>query len=689
MNSILSRLPVVLLSLMLLAGPGSPSRAQSPAPAGNARVIVKYKVDSPLLRRETLAAGSPRMSGREALSQRVGLSLRAGADVAERTQVLFASGMTSRALAARLARENDVEFAVPDERRHRFDVPNDPLYLTGPAIAGNTGGPVAGQWYLRAPAGEVQSSIDVEPAWTHTTGAPGVVVAVLDTGVRFDHADLLRVGAGGNMLSGYDMIQDPEVANDGDGRDADPSDPGDWLTQAEVTQSGGPFDDCGNVAEDSSWHGTQTAGIIAALTGNGIGMASVGRNVRVLPVRVLGKCGGFDSDIIAGMRWAVGLSVAGVPANPNPARVLNMSLGSEGACTAAYMAALSEVMAMGAVVVASAGNSAGHAVSTPANCPGVIAVAGLRHAGTKVGFSDLGPEIALSAPGGNCVDIGPNDACRYPILTTTNPGPTTPVPSSGGGSTYTDAFNASIGTSFAAPLVAGTVALMFSAQPALSASTVRSLLQSTARAFPTSGGDTGEATTLPQCTVPRYNGTTPIDQLQCYCTTSACGAGMLDAGAAVIAALGLQAHIAVSPVAPVAGQAVTFSAAPSVVTSGHGIVAYRWEIVSGGGIVAGFAGATNGSTATAVTSGAGTFSVRLTVTDNAGLVATTVSVVNVGAFNSNPVGGTAAFDRLNFQGMWWNAPAGSEAGWGINFAHQGEVIFATWFTHDLNGKAWN
>ncbi len=194
---------------------------------------------------------------------------------------------------------------------------------------------------------------------------------------------------------------------------------------------------------------------------------------------------------------------------------------------------------------------------------------------------------------------------------------------------------------------------------------------------------------MPQCTVPRYNGTTPIDQLQCYCTTSACGAGMLDAGAAVIAALGLQAHIAVSPVAPVAGQAVTFSAAPSVVTSGRGIVAYRWEIASGGGIVAGFAGATNGSTATAVASGAGTFSVRLTVTDNAGLVATTVSVVNVGAFNSNPVGGTAAFDRLNFQGMWWNAPAGSESGWGINFAHQGEVIFATWFTHDLNGKAWN
>jgi len=215
---------------------------------------------------------------------------------------------------------------------------------------------------------------------------------------------------------------------------------------------------------------------------------------------------------------------------------------------------------------------------------------------------------------------------------------------------------------------------------------VRSLLQSTARAFPTSGGDTGEAGPLPMCTVPQYNGTTPVDQSQCYCTTAACGAGMLDAGAAVIAALGLQAHVAVSPFSPVAGQVVTLSAAPSVVASGRTIVAYRWEIVSGGGIVTSFTSAADGPTATAVASGAGTFSVRLTVTDNAGLVATTVNVVNV---NSTLVGGVIAFDRLNFQGMWWDSPAGIESGWGINFAHQGDVIFGTWFTHDLNGKAWN
>ena len=131
---------------------------------------------------------------------------------------------------------------------------------------------------------------------------------------------------------------------------------------------------------------------------------------------------------------------------------------------------------------------------------------------------------------------------------------------------------------------------MFSAQPGLSPSAVRSLLQATARPFPTSSADTGEAAPLPQCTVPQFSGTTPVDQLQCYCTTEACGAGMLDAGAAVIAALGLQAHIGVSPGAPVVGQMVTLTAAPSVVAAGRSIVAYQWAIADGGGIVAGFTG---------------------------------------------------------------------------------------------------
>ncbi len=143
------------------------------------------------------------------------------------------------------------------------------------------------------------------------------MVAVLDTGIRFDHADLLPVSQGGNVLPGYDFISSASVANDGDGRDADPTDPGDWISESE-NAPGGAHPGCG--VSNSSWHGTEVAALIGATTDNGFGMASVGRNVRVLPVRVLGKCGGFDSDIIAGMRWAAGLDVPGVPANPTPAR---------------------------------------------------------------------------------------------------------------------------------------------------------------------------------------------------------------------------------------------------------------------------------------------------------------------------------------------------------------------------------
>ena len=155
------------------------------------------------------------------------------------------------------------------------------------------------------------------------------------------------MAAGGNLLPGYDMISDVDVANDGDGRDADASDPGDWVTQAELSNVRGPFYQCATSPNDSRWHGTKVSGLIAALTDNGVGMASVGRNVRVLPVRVAGKCGGYDSDIIAGMRWAAGLAVAGVPANPNRARVINLSLGGDGECTAAYKDAVAEINAAG------------------------------------------------------------------------------------------------------------------------------------------------------------------------------------------------------------------------------------------------------------------------------------------------------------------------------------------------------
>jgi serine protease len=524
------RLRAILRSAALLAAIAAPSWAQSPpgaADAATARVIVRLKAGSSLVGAKALSPIDASASRVAALGARLGLPMRAGATVSDLAQVVLASGVTAAELARLLAQQSDVEYAVPDERRRIVAAPNDPLYASG--VPGN--GPAAGQWYLRAPSGDVQSSLNIETAWAMTTGSPAIVVAVLDTGVRYEHPDLLEVAVGGNLLAGYDMTSEPAAANDGDGRDADASDPGDWVTQAELRQPGGPFFHCEPSPATSSWHGTQVSGLIAALTHNGTGMAGAAPGVRVLPVRVLGKCGGHDSDILAGLRWAAGLSVPGVPANLYPARVINLSLGGDGACSAAYQEAVDEITAAGTVIVAAAGNSAGHAVGTPANCRGVIAVAGLRHVGTKVGFSSLGPEVAISAPGGNCVNTENNSPCLYPILTATDSGTTVPA-----GSTYTDSFNISVGTSYSTPLVAGVAALALSLNRTLTPEQVKQMLQGTARPFP-SLGSVASSSTAVECTGPQYNLLgLPIDQLECYCTTTTCGSGMLDAGAALTAA---------------------------------------------------------------------------------------------------------------------------------------------------------
>lgn len=415
-------------------------------------------------------------------------------------------------------RQDPMVLAVePDLRRKRHNVvPNDPLYANTTFASTQ---PV-GQWHLKGNAGDVKSAINAEAAWSYTQGSASVVIAVLDTGVRFDHPDLRRLTAGGRLLDGYDFVSEDGpnqfiAANDGSGWDSDPSDPGDWIDAALIAANASALSDCSE--EDSSWHGTRTAGIIGALSQNGTGISGIDWNALILPVRVLGRCGGFTSDIVSGMRWAAGLHVIGVPDNFHPAKVINMSLGGSGACSVMEQVAVDEIIARGTVIVASAGNS-GQGVESPGNCRGVITVGGVRHTGTKVGYSSLGPEVTVTAPAGNCVNVGANQACLYSIDTTTDSGTKAPA-----GASYTDQMNSNVGTSFSAPMVAAVAGLMLGINPTLTPAQTKAAIQSSSRPFPVDP-------TLAACPGSIASG----DNVgQCNCTTTQCGAGMLDALAAV------------------------------------------------------------------------------------------------------------------------------------------------------------
>ncbi len=586
---------IALLALVLGA---MPARAATSADTEEPRVIVKYKALGPLMRIAS-ARGDRGPQQAATLAGRQGLGLRDGRMIDARSQVIHGSkGMTSAALAAKLAQDADVEYAVPDVRRHALAVPNDPLLP-----ASSTAALAAGQWYLQAPDSTLVAAINAVGAWSLTTGSSSIVVADIDTGVLPNHPDLIN-----KLLAGYDFIADTATAGDGGGREADATDPGDYTIA----------DQCGTgeKATSSSWHGTQTSSIIGAQTNNGVGMASVGYDVKVLPVRVLGKCGGYDSDIIAGMLWAGGVSSTPTK-NPNPAKVLNLSLGGTGVCTSAYQDAINQLVAAGVTIVVAAGNEEGLPVGVPANCTGVIAVAGLRHAGTKVGFSNIGPEVSIAAPGGNCVNA--TGACLYPILTATNTGTTL-----AGTNTYSNSTNYSVGTSFATPMVAGAAALMLSVNPTLKPAQIKSLLQSSARSFPAQPA----GSTIPACKAP-----TSTAQDECYCTTSTCGAGMLDVGAAVAAAASTAtptASISASATTVTAGSTVTLDGSASTATGTRTIASYAWSITSGASF-ASFSGSTNAATASLKTSAAGSVTVQLVITDSAGTQATKTQTLTVTA----------------------------------------------------------
>ncbi|MEU5391062.1 S8 family peptidase [Streptomyces tibetensis] len=342
-------------------------------------------------------------------------------------------------VVAQYRADPQVAYVVPDRLNKPTAVtPNDTEY--------------GKQWDLF----ESTAGMNVPGAWDTTTGS-GVTVAVIDTGY-VAHSDLAA-----NIVGGYDFISDTAVSVDGDGRDSNPADPGDWYNDNECGQ--------GIAASTSSWHGTHVAGTIAAATNNGKGVAGIAYGAKISPVRVLGKCGGYDSDIIDAITWASGGTVSGVPANTNVAKVINMSLGGGGACSTATQSAITGAVNRGTTVVVAAGNENQNVSNaSPANCNNVIAVAATNRAGSRASYSNYGSLVDIAAPGGETRTSTANG-----ILSTLNSG--TKTPSSENYASYQ-------GTSMATPHIAGLVALMKSANSALTPAQIESAVKANARPLP-------------------------------------------------------------------------------------------------------------------------------------------------------------------------------------------------------------
>ncbi|PTL81812.1 S8 family peptidase [Vitiosangium sp. GDMCC 1.1324] len=348
-------------------------------------------------------------------------------------------------LARLVAKMSGVSYAEKNLRFHAFKTPNDPGY--------------ARQWHY--------PMMNLPAAWDITTGSSNVVIGVLDTGI-VKHPDL-----DGRVVAGADMISDVSSAGDGNGRDTDPTDKG------KDQPNGG-----------SSWHGSHVAGTIGAVSNDNQGVAGVTWSGKLLPVRVLGSSGGSFADIAAGIQWAAGIDVAGLPHNNNPAQVINMSLGGQNSPSQALQEVIDAAMGKGVIIVVAAGNSNIEASKfSPCNQQNVICVGATRFNGKRASYSNYGSAVDVMATGGETAEDLNGDGKPDGVL-----------------STIVDETNQPIwayyqGTSMASPHVAGIVALMKSVYPGLTPAQAKQILKSTA--------DTNS-----QC-------------------TEGCGAGLVNAQAAV------------------------------------------------------------------------------------------------------------------------------------------------------------
>ena len=552
--------------------------------------------------------------------------------------------LTALRMVQKLEAEPWIEHASPDALVQPQMLPNDPRFSE--------------QWALQEPL----AGIDAPHAWDITTGSPNTVVAVIDTGI-LPHPEFAS-----RLLPGYDLISDPGSSGDGEGRDPDPTDAGNWVSLGYC----GP----GSAAQNSSWHGTHVTGIIAATGNNSIGIAGLDWHTSILPVRVIGKCSAATSDTIDSMNWAAGLSVPGVPANPTPARVINMSLGGPQPCRqnpAEQLAAL-QILLQGTALVVSAGNENDEAANhSPAGCYGVLTIGATGPNGDRAYYSNFSQiKLDLSAPGGNQRDFGTAGGILSTLASGTQSDRGSPV------------YGYYQGTSQAAPQVAGTVALMLAANPSLTIAQIHDILVGTAKPF--------------------ASGTS--------CATQGnCGSGILNAGKAVEDAqsfIGFKWNFSdhwFNP--PEDGWGI------QVVAQGE-LVFVTWYTYGSDGLPLWFTMQLTRA-AQDIFKGDVYYTRGVPLSEINGQPATT-SIQKVGTavlmffefneawlyYNINGIEAAKHIKRLsfasptfcyytsdsrasatNFQDLWWNP---SESGWGINLTHQGDVIFATWFTYGAQGQ---
>ncbi|KYP11451.1 MAG: hypothetical protein A0129_07320 [Limnobacter sp. CACIAM 66H1] len=527
---------------------------------------------------------------------------------------VLGSLQTPQAIRAALQALPGVRFASPDIQLQRTAVPspNDGAYSVNQASYMHTG---------------AYASLRMQDVWEQTRGSSNVVIAVLDSGVLFDNPELK-----GRLLPGYDFVSNvtpptgtrengtvfDSGSNDGNGRDPDPSDPGD------APPSG--FN-CPDGSTTSSWHGTTVASVAAAQSNNGQFLAGMDWNAKVLPVRVSGRCGiATSSDIVDAFYWATGSGRVDptIGVNPNPANVINLSFATDtplfgGGCAANDMVALAiaDARARNVSVVVSAGNNSGGAVQYPANCAGTIAAGAAEQDGQLANYSAKGGSsnfLTLHAPGNsNGLYVGAS-----------NTGGSTP--SANGSTAFLFA-----GTSFSAPMVAGAISLLKAVRPSLTPSQIDTLLRNSARPYPANAS----------------NSTGLFGRLDC--TPTSCGAGLLNVLGAVQAARALSNPL---PVANVQQSAAVASNGPFVLDAalstnsagGNANLTFSWQQVFGNPVVL----AGTSTSALQVQSGmAGNIAeFALTVTDtstnrsNTSVVRLANTAVNERTFTPSSTGGS-------------------------------------------------